>query len=88
MIKAYLFYSKVHGGVFLQGYSFLDFLPGQGCTVLAISAWARVSFLTILIKERSNFGNSCIEAQYVGDFGIEKEKFGNFNLENTNSLHF
>ena len=40
--------------------------------------WARVCFLAILVKEKSNFGYSCIETQNFGDFGLEKAKIWQF----------
>ena len=34
--------------------------------------------LAILVKEKSNFGNSCTETQHFGDFGLEKVKMWHF----------
>ena len=35
---------------------------------------ARVCFLAIFVKEKSNFGNSCIETQNSGDLGLQRAK--------------
>ena len=40
----------------------------------ALLICASVCTLAILVKEMSNFGNSCIETEYFGDFGLEKAK--------------
>ena len=34
--------------------------------------------LVILVKEKSNVGNSCVETQNFGDFGLEKAKIWQF----------
>ena len=34
--------------------------------------------MAILVKEKSNFGNSCIDTQHFGDFGPEKAKISQF----------
>ena len=31
-----------------------------------------------MVKEKSNFGNSCMETQNFGDFSLQIAKFGNF----------
>ena len=43
-----------------------------------------VCYLAILVKEGSNFGNSCTEIQNFVDSDLEKVKFGNICLENAN----
>ena len=76
--------------MFLQGGSSIVKVPGEepqarayffgllvwpeGYSFLSILAWSRVYVLEILVKERSNFGNFCVETQNFGDFGPEKAK--------------
>ena len=51
--------------------------------------WARVYFLAILVKEMSNFGNSCKETQIFFEILVHRmQKLGKFCLENANSWHF
>ena len=38
------------------------------------------AFLAILVKERSSFGNSCVETQTFDDFGLVKAKLWHFFL--------
>ena len=57
-------------------------------------SWPRVEFSEIFVKERSKFGNSCLEKCNFSDFDREKNlvekwpKLGNFCAENASSLHF
>ena len=57
--------------------------------IFAHLVWARVYFLAILVKEMSNFGNSCKETEIFFQILIHRmQKFGKFCLENANSWHF
>ena len=53
---------------------FFGLLVWQRVYFFASLGRARVRFLAILVKEKSNFVNSCVEAQNCGDFGLEKPK--------------
>ena len=46
--------------------------------ILVHLVWARVCFLTISVKEMSNFGNSCKETQLFSNFGPENAKIWQF----------
>ena len=62
---------------------FWQFLSRQG--------YAGVRFFearAIMVKEKSNCGNSCIKTYNFGNFGPEKAKIWQFLLENASSSHF
>ena len=44
--------------------------------------------MAILVKEMSNFSNSCKETQFFQILVHRMQKFGKFCLENANSWHF
>ena len=51
--------------------------------IFALSVWARVYLLAILVKEMSNFGNSCKETQIFFQILVKRmQKFGKFCPEN------
>ena len=54
-------------------------LPRQGFGKFNIGTiLARLYIFTILVKERSNFGDLCLETTNFGDFGLEKGKIWQF----------
>ena len=82
MLTIISFFQKlIKGGVGIRagGWKiFQKLISGGG----AITQYSRVRFLAILVKELSNFGNSCKETQFFSNLVLRTQKFGKICPEN------
>ena len=71
--------SSLAKGILFANFSPFSLAKGILFPIFAHLVWARVYFLAILVKEMSNFGNSCKETQIVFKFwSIECKNLASF----------
>ena len=63
-------------------------VPSARVYFFGLLVWARVCFLAIFVKEKSNLANSRVETQNFGDLGLERVKIWQFLPRNANTWHF
>ena len=72
--------SSLAKGILFANFSPFSLVKGILLPIFAHLVWARVYVLEILVKEMSNFGNSCKETQFFSKFwSLECKNLASFD---------